>query len=228
MRSGIFFLILAVSVPLAAQTYYYQRPTADVDGAASGQSCGSEYVSSSSMSGVYSGKSGVGPIGSGAVMGATDDSGSSSDTYKGRTFTTWQNFTGTVTTLTLNVTVGVTSNAYHGHGGDPSAYGWYSTDGGSTWVSLFSYTTISSAISETTLTASITGAVASSIQVTVCVDSPANASFTGTTSLRVYDIWTTEYGIPPASPSGFPGIIRSSFCGREHWADVRRYRGLRA
>ena len=124
--------------------------------------CDSNPGSTSSMAAVYTGKSGIGPTGSSATQTATTpDTGTHTSQ---RTFSTWQTTTNTYSALTVYV-----SSKYATTAGSGSGYLWYSTDGGSNWLSISNSTT-----SQATHSAVITGTALTSLQVITC--SAANVS----------------------------------------------------
>jgi hypothetical protein len=209
MRSKLVAVLLALlGQPLWAGDFY-QRPTADVDGGSTGvchanAGTGPNYNASSSASTVYFGKSGAGPTGSGADIGISG--GDPFPDYLSRTFNTWQSEQPGPVSLTLNVNTQCSiSDAGDSVGG--TCYVFYSVNGGSSWATLYSFsssTTDSDA--QTTHSVSVTGYALTGVQVNVCVvanrDSPGNGNGA---DMQTFDIWTTEV-VPN---SGFPGVIRS-------------------
>ena len=107
----------------------YKRPTADSDPGSGVLYSSTAYTASSSMSAVYSGKSGVGPTGSSSTISASDSSGTGSHTTSSsRAFKTWQSASGGYASLTLYASVATTLT----NTGD--TYLYYSTNSGSTWT----------------------------------------------------------------------------------------------
>ena len=191
----IFATVLLLCVASAALgSTEYLRPTADAQSTANvGCAFNGADVVSSSMSAVYSSKSGVGPTGSSATLVGTYSAGQK---YEERIFSTWQSAVHTpYSVLTLNVSI-----AHSSLGTGAAACIGYSTNGGSSWTSLGTITT-----SQSTLSATITGASLSSVEVGVLSTSPSSV---GTTTITVYDIWTE--GIYGVTSSAFPGFIRSA------------------
>ena len=184
-------LALNASMTAAAQPVYlpdelptdstdpieYLRPTADTT-AATGVGCVTgTNVASSSMSAVYSGKSGAGPTGSSAQLTATFSS--SIEHNEQRIFSAFQSPTHSYSSLTLNISI---SYIHIGSGVNSAQCMFYSTDSGSTYTSLGTITT-----SQKTFTVDITGADLTKVQVLVIAVSP---TATGSTTDTVYDIWT--------------------------------------
>jgi hypothetical protein len=160
----------------------YRRPTADVDAGSAETICtgsGGSYGTSSSMSAVYSGKSGAGPNGSSATLAeVSPSSGSGNSNWTVRKFTTWQSTGFSYTSLAVNISIKCTVTT----GGSCQAF--YSTNGGSSWTNFGSITT-----SQATYSATITGTSLANVQVAVCSVSVYTTS-QGTTTSTVYDIWT--------------------------------------
>ena len=191
MRSWLLVLVLLPTSMLAQPSplYDYLRPTADADLPVATAPCSSpgSNQSSSSMSAVYSGKSGVGPTGASADLSSFYSGGTH---WSGRQFSVWQTPLHAYSSLTISITVtqsGVTE-------------GCYSTNNGATWTS---FGNLNVGGTETTLTATITGATVSD----VLVDVVSIATTIGLKQTTVYDMWLTGGYY---APSGFPGIIRSS------------------
>ena len=192
MRTLISSLILVFCIPVWAATQY-SRPTSDSSQSITGISCDSgANFTSSSMSAVYSGKSGVGPTGSSATVGATYSSGQQ---YAERLFSGFHSVTGTITALVLNASLSYLVN--NDSGAAPCVY--YSTNSGSSWTSLGSISP-----SQTTLSATITGATVSNIEVLLAAQS--GTTTTSSAVITAYDIWLTA---TTTLTTGFPGIIRS-------------------
>lgn len=172
MKRLILILILAATSTASASTEYL-RPTADA--VETGVGCtGTTNVSSSSMSAVYSGKSGNGPTGSSATLPSVSYTGGSR--YSERVFTAWQ--TGhTEITTTLYISANL-----DGLAGAASGCIYYSTNSGSTWTSIATVTT-----TQTTYSVVITGANLANLEVSVS----ENATLSGAdVQMTVYDIWT--------------------------------------
>ena len=173
MKRLILILILAATSTASASTEYL-RPTADAQ--QTGVGCtGTTNVSSSSMSAVYSGKSGNGPTGSSATLPSVSYSGGSR--YSERVFTTWQTgHTESATTLYISANLSTQT-------GSGSGCIYYSTNSGSTWTSI----TSAVATTQTTYSVVITGANLANLEVSVS----ENATLSGATvQMTVYDIWT--------------------------------------
>ena len=177
MKLYVIFSLLAASL-CAAQSNEYLRPTADANSTADLSSylfCFNTGISTStSLSTVYTGKSGAGPTGSGNTQTATY-SGSAS--YNQRIFSSWQTTTRTYTSLTLNLSLAVPALPGTVDAG-------YSLDGGSTWVEITPAGT-----TQTTYTATITGANLANLQVATCAEAIGTRASPAT--IAVYDIWTT-------------------------------------
>jgi len=167
-------LLFAASALCPAQTEY-KRPTADANASVPSVCTGSVDQASSSMSAVYTGKSGMGPLGGGASLTATY-AGSGESVYSARIFSAWQTAGHTYTSLT--VTANAISSVVTG-----SATLYYSTNSGSSWSLLGSVGS-----SDLNYSATITGTALSSLQVLACA-SAAPATGAAATN-TVYDIWT--------------------------------------
>ena len=178
MKGLIAAILLCVSSVCWGATEYL-RPTADAT--QSGVGCtATTNGSSSSMSAVYSGKSGNGPTGSSAKLPSESYSGSSY--YSERVFTTWQTgHTESATTLYISANLST-------HTGTSSGCIYYSTNSGSTWTSI----TSGVSTTQTTYSVVITGANLANLEVSVS----ENAALSGATAqMTVYDIWTAgTYG----------------------------------
>ena len=165
--AALFEQAIVVKHKAAAPSYEYLRPTADAGSTAACSGIGGTSYATS-MSAVYTSKSGAGPAGSGVnITGA-------SYAQVGRKFTTWQTTVHSYSALTVYVS-SVSTN--------PNVYGFmcYSIDGGSTW-SLIS----PMATSQATYSYTITGATLSNVQILITI-----GNFTGgSASAQVYDIWT--------------------------------------
>ena len=172
MKRLILILILAATSTASASTEYL-RPTADA--VETGVGCiGTTNVSSSSMSAVYSGKSGNGPTGSSATLPSV--SYSSNSRYSQRVFTTWQTgHTESATTLYISANLSTQT-------GISSGCIYYSTNSGSTWTSI----TSAVATTQTTYSVVITGANLANLEVVVSESAPLSGS---TVQMTVYDIW---------------------------------------
>lgn len=196
MNTKKFFAVLfLIAWPLyAGGATEYLRPTADANSTSSGCATGTD-VTSSSMSAVYTGKSGAGPTGS----SATNSTGSQSATeYSARLFSSWQTTSKTYTALTINVSNACTiTGAGIGH-----CWILYSLNSGSTWTTLINPT---STTSQVTSTASISTSTAlSNLQILVCSGTTTGGgSVTPTTT--AYDIWTA--GTPTSKGNKYGYIM---------------------
>ncbi len=207
MRNLVRFAILAFCIPAGATTQY-SRPMADSTQSITGLSCDSgTNIASSSMSAVYTGKSGAGPTGSSATVGATYSSGQQ---YEERLFYNFQTITGSITVLVLNASLSYLVN--NDSGAQPCVF--YSTNSGSTWTSLGSISP-----SQSTLSVTITGATVSNIEVLLAAQS--GTSSTSSAIITAYDIWLTA---TVSASIGFPGFIRSSLEIPHYWlrSDVEK------
>ena len=166
----------------------YLRPTADATAnILVGYHTGTN-VASSDMSAVYTGKSGVGPTGSSAVLSLNPLGGV--QRYSQRIFSSWQTTVNSYSSLILKIS---DKYAVSGSGLVPDM--WYSTDGGSTWTNQANIST-----SQATWSVDITGATLSNVQVLLEVQDGLPAP-SGST-LTVYDIWTEgTYTGPISSPN---------------------------
>ena len=198
MKKLIAVLILAATVTAWASTY--ARPSADAD-SASAYGCTGTDQTSTSMSAVYSGKSGAGPTGVSSGLAVTSPGSGAAYNYTTRIFSGFPS--GAQSSVTLDVSEACANN-YN------SVYGKcaveYSTNSGSTWTSLYS----GSNSSQTTYTVSI-GSMTnlSTLQVSVCSQArydPVDLTLTAET-ITAYDIWAV---LPSAGAGGFPGFIRSA------------------
>lgn len=173
MKRLILILILAATSTASASTEYL-RPTADAN--ESGVGCtGTTRISSSSMSAVYSGKSGNGPTGSSATLPSMSYTGAS--LYSERVFTTWQTgHTESATTLYISANLSTQT-------GLGSGCIYYSTNSGSTWTSI----TSNVATTQTTYSVGITGANLANLEVSVSENESSSGS---SVQMTVYDIWT--------------------------------------
>ena len=173
MKGLIAAILLCVSSVCWGATEYL-RPTADAT--QSGVGCtATTNGSSSSMSAVYSGKSGNGPTGSSAKLPSESYSGSSY--YSERVFTTWQ--TGhTESATTLYISANLSTQA-----GTGSGCIYYSTNSGSTWTLI----TTNVATTQTTYSVVITGANLANLEVSVSEVAGLSGA---TVQMTVYDIWT--------------------------------------
>lgn len=195
------FVCAVLTSSLLSQTYEYKRPTVDTS-----VSCDDGAVTSASMAPVYSGKSGAGPVTStSALISATGILNSGSE---GRIFSGWSGASGAYTALTLstNQSCAVIAVSDHGSG---SCDIQYSLDSGTTWNTLYSYYTASTATDpQATVTLTIPySVVLTNLQVLVCVVGSGNNSQTGTqeatADLTVWDIWST--GTVASGGSSFQG-----------------------
>ena len=196
MKRLILILILAATSTASASTEYL-RPTADAQ--QTGVGCtATTNVSSSSMSAVYSGKSGNGPTGSSATLPSV--SYSSGSLYSQRVFTTWQTgHTESATTLYISANLSTKTG-----GGGGCVY--YSTNSGSTWTSITSAVTTT----QTTYSVVITGANLANLEVSVSENATGSGS---TIQMTVYDIWTV--GTYTASTSQGPWLL--SYLDEQIW-----------
>ena len=173
MKRLILILILAATSTASASTEYL-RPTADAVETGVGLCTGTTNISSSSMSAVYSGKSGNGPTGSSATLPSVSYTGGSR--YSERVFTTWQTgHTESATTLYISANLSTKTG-----GGGGCVY--YSTNSGSTWTSITSAVTTT----QTTYSVVITGANLANLEVVASESAPLSGS---TVQMTVYDIW---------------------------------------
>jgi hypothetical protein len=163
----------------------YRRPTADANGTYSGCN-GTTDVASSSMSAVYSGKTGVGPTGVSANMPNI----TTASQYSQRIFSSFAAASQVYSTLIIHVSGSTVAT------NSASAVVFYSGDSGSTWVDFGNFTSTQSTVSQ-----NITGKSLSNLQVMVCeVTGP-----TGTTQVlaTVNDIWTEGISLPAVVGSVF-------------------------
>jgi len=181
------FVCAVLTNLLVAQEY--KRPTSDVN-----VSCGSEDTASSSMSAVYTGKSGVGPVTS--PNSSIGVSGSVSVNTTGRLFSGWST-TKSYTSLTLNVNRACDTSTTSVN--PPIQIGLcsitYSYDAGATWNSLYFYSSSTSGSDpQATTTIPIPSSVTlSNLQVQICAyGGYRGGSFggTGQATLTIYDLWT--------------------------------------
>lgn len=187
MRKFIIAILLFAAWPAWAATQYL-RPTADADTTTGPCAADNVYVASGSGSLTYSGKSGVGPTGTGysdySVTGSFTN-----NRYINRVFSTWATTSYTYTALTLNVSV-AGSTSSNSNGGEYDMY--YSTDTGSTWTPLIYVSGVGVNIAQATSTVTITGATLSNLMVVACAigyaDSEGNPD---SAEITVFDIWTT-------------------------------------
>ena len=164
--AALFEQAIVVKHKAAAPSYEYLRPTADAGSTATCGFGGTSYATS--MSAVYTSKSGAGPIGSGVNITAA------SSAQVGHKFTTWQTTVHSYSALTVYVSSVSTISGVYG-------VMCYSVDSGSTWTNFASMT-----LSQATYSYTITGATLSNVQILI-----TTANFTGSPeSAQVYDIWT--------------------------------------
>ena len=179
MKRLIAILLCAVSTAWSSTEYL--RPTADANQAVSSV-CGlSSYsdTASTSMSAVYSGKSGVGPTGSSAVLSLSTGA---TDRFTSRTFSGFPNSSYTYTASPiLYVSAGCATAS------TAACRVYYSVNSGSSWTQLYSVTTTTSQTTYTATLSTLTGPTLSSLQVVVCA---GVATTTATASNTQYDIWT--------------------------------------
>ena len=202
-------LLLYGSISWAQSSYEYRRPATDADstnnalGAAACNDNVGTNSGSSSNSAVYTGKTGPGPTGSIAAQGITNTTYPAK--YRTRVFTTWQAAGNSYSNLTINVNVkcAITDGGDNVGGLCGAAY---STDGGSTWTTIYSYGSESrGSDSPTTYTANITGTPLGGVQVGVCALAAGDYGGQGTgATITTYDIWTT--GTVSSVPTGY--VIR--------------------
>lgn len=175
MRKIATAILLLAAWPAWAATEYL-RPTSGVNqGAASGTQCDQGYTSKAptgTASTVYSGKSGIGPTGSGSTI--TLSTTTSTD-YQGDTlYSSFQTTSKSYSSLTLSIN-GYDESSY----GDSLAY--YSTDAGSTWVQFTWGST------QATQTVTVTGATISNLKVLFCYNTSGSGSHG---EAFIQDIWT--------------------------------------
>lgn len=210
MKKLIATLILAAASMAWASTY--ARPSADAN-SASALGCSGTDQTSTSMSAVYSGKSGAGPTGASSGLAVTSPGSGTAYNYTTRIFSGFP--AGAQSSVTLDVSEACANN-------DAPSFGLcaveYSTNSGSTWTSLYS----GEDSSQTTYTVSI-GSMAdlSTLQVSVCSHAKYDLITPTSTdeTVTAYDIWAV---LPSAGASGFPGFIRSAL-----EEDIWRWRGGR-
>lgn len=191
MRKTILALMSLMLCGPAWTATEYLRPSADANTTATSTCDASgNHDTSSSMSAVYSGKSGAGPIGSSASI---SDTGTTVTRYEARVFSIWQSSSQTYTALTLNLSVGCTTTDSEGAGGACGAA--YSTNSGSTWTNAYSFISEGGSDSKHTVTVTITGATLSNVEVETCARGYSDGDSGDSATLTVYDIWTAgTYG----------------------------------
>jgi hypothetical protein len=174
---------------------YYQRPTANANSSNATLLGGNQNYGSTSLSAVYSGKSGNGPVGSSGSEATPTSSGISYNYTSARVLTNWQSYTSTPVSVTLNASLSC-SISPDGQGDDGGCIAWYSTNAGSSWTSFYTYdTSDGSGDSQHTVSIVVTGISASNIQVgiTAYADCNSDTDFGCTAgTITVYDVWTTE------------------------------------
>ena len=180
----VFLSLIAVLFSTASapqgQSVESLRPTADANYFGSLCNYGTETISSS-MSAVYSGKSGSGPTGSSASISDTSSYGLGSS---GRIFTNWATTSNSYSSLTVNLSA---ASAFTGDPGNSvQTLAYYSTNSGSTWTILMN---VQAGSSQTTYSATITGSSLSSLQVFVC-SFTNRLSGSATSTQTDYDLWT--------------------------------------
>jgi hypothetical protein len=198
MRKILLFLLLS-SVAFAQD---YRRPSADADANTTSYACGGTLLgTSTSMSAVYSSKSGNGPTGSSSTITAT--SAGAASRVNGRVFTGWSSpYSYSALTLYISASCAGTNNH--------SCSAEYSTNGGSTWQALAAIAATTQTTYSVTLSPSLTF---SNIQVVSCaLGIYAGSVGTGTTT--VYDIWTT--GTVGASTGPYQQYLTASM--RRLWS----------
>lgn len=184
----IFAALLLCTASLAWSSTETLRPTADatttVDTDCFTNTAGTNSASSS-MSTVYSGKSGVGPTGASASL---TGSGTKTDHYVARVFNTWQSSSQSYSALTLNLSVNCVTNAGKLLGGSCGAS--YSTDG-TTYTNAYYFTSnTGGSDAQHTITITITGATLSNVKVRTCARGYSDGSESDSGTINVYDIWT--------------------------------------
>jgi hypothetical protein len=180
----------------------YKRPTANAasDDTNAGNICysnalnennGVYYLPASSMSAVYTGKSGSGPISS-PNSSLSLAGGYGNPYWKQAIFSGWQSASGSYSALTLNVNLACTLGS-----GDNYPCGMaYTLDGGSTWA--YPYNPPGGASQSTSSFTIPANTPLSSIKVSVCTWGY------NPDSLSVYDIWTT--GVLQGNPPSISGL----------------------
>ena len=179
MKRLIAILLCAVSTAWSSTEYL--RPTADANQTVASVCGVSGYsdIASTSMSAVYSGKSGVGPTGSSAVLSL---SAGTTDRFTSRTFSGFPNSSYTYTAspiLYVNAGCATVSAA--------ACSVYYSVNSGSSWTQLYYANTTTSQTTYTATLSTLTGPTLSSLQVVACA---SVLTATATVSDTQYDIWT--------------------------------------
>ena len=171
----------------SATTVEYLRPTADAttSNTALKNALGfsGTALSSSSMSTVYAGKTGAPPTGASATQVA--NSIGTASRYKMRVLSTLQApSSACATSATLQVSLSCSvSDTGDNTGGECAAA--FSTNGGTTWSNLYSYPSYTTASdSQTTYSATITGATLSNVQIGVGAEGYTD---TGSATITAYD-----------------------------------------
>ena len=210
-------LLLCAASVTCAQSVEYLRPTADTDStntALRTAACGASGtdIGSISNSGAYSGKSTAPPTGSNVNQGTS--SSTTLSFYTMRVFSAWQTTSNTYSSLTVSLnSMCSISDTGDDVGGRCGAA--YSTNGGSTWISLYSYASLSTnSDSQAIHTATITGASLSNLQVGVCALAKLSPNNSSEATIYFNDIWTAgTYGssghvIPPQIISKLHNTVR--------------------
>jgi hypothetical protein len=184
----IFTAILLCVASAGWSATEYLRPSADATTTV-GTDCftntAGTNTASSSMSAVYSGKSGAGPTGASA---SSTGSGSTVVQYVARVFNTWQSSSHSYSALTLNLSVNCVTTALDLVGGACGAS--YSTDG-TTYTNAYYFTSnTGGSDAQHTITITITGATLSNVKVRTCARGYSDGSEGDSGTINVYDIWT--------------------------------------
>ena len=187
MRNLLIWLFLSSAA--IAQTYDYKRPTTDADPGSAACSNGT-YIASASMSGVYSGKSGAGPVTStpGVLTSSSNTSGSSNGSA--RVFSVWQStaYRYSASTLYMDIACSIS------HSGGCLVQA--SQNGGTSWTTILNRGT---PYGTTVYALSLSPSSAlSGVQVRACATSDYTTTV-GSASITIYDIWTTGLVAPSIS-----------------------------
>jgi hypothetical protein len=212
MKKLIATLILAAASMAWASTY--ARPSADAN-SASALGCSGTDQTSTSMSAVYSGKSGAGPTGASSGLAVTSPGSGVAYNYTTRIFSGFPSGAQSSVTLDISEACANDTSSTDGHCAVE-----YSTDSGSTWTSLYS----GGNSSQTTYTVSI-GSMTnlSTLQVSVCSQAKYDIVVPSITTetITAYDIWAV---LPSAGAGAFPGFIRSALDEKIwRWRGGRRW-----
>ena len=155
----------------------YLRPTADSDSSSaiiSVCSGSGVHAASSSMSSVYSGKSGIGPVTS--AFGYLQGSG---NTFEQRIFSSWQSASASYSNLALSVNWSCAAGNIDG----VCTLG-YSSNSGASWTTISS---TAGSFSQQTTSVTITGTLVANLEVAACVINTTDTS----AQANIYDIWTS-------------------------------------